>query len=1466
MRKIFTIILLSLIIQSYSYAQMGVPVNLQTGAPSIGVPIYVIGNGDVSVPISLYYAPGVKISQPAGNDDYKIGAGWGLSAGGSISRTVKGLPDDYKGVAPDTRMGWLYGTGAAAVAGFTPQNHTNPTPDCTNDVANYSTLNSFVNQLTDTEPDVFNFNFGGYSGQFMFGNNKIIQTLPYQDLKIVPTYSAYDGSIASFTITTNSGVQYTFAPTTTVTMSVTPVAANATIYLKNKLNLYGKQATYTTVWRSTQIKSPSGGSVSLTYGNQMPVGILITPSATKATNPYPGHYQLPPTPAGYTVVVSGIDPSQIINGALPRSTDGTLPFCYFVNNSTGISTTVVPTFVPDPVDPLPPTTDIYLGTNGSSGTILPNGSLYKNSLYYTQAIVNTRTLSSISEKLGNPYGPLETDPGNETINFIYQGSSLSSFQVVAPSTGNVPIKTISLNAVQVNGYRFLQSVQTSAASCLTTPPYQFQYVGTNIDTSPNSTSLPYAQGYVPGGLNYCQQDYWGYYNANNATTLVPNLFLYPNEPLAERYRLQPIPNYNGTYFPVVSGADRTVNPNAITMGTLYRIIYPTGGNVKIDYEPNQYLDARTNQTFFGGGIRVKTVTLHDGVNAANDIVKNYTYSGGALINRPQFAFPIPVYSGNSSNGYIPPPCTNCSDPTSQRFFTAISEYDLNAYDFDFPGVMYQLGTESMTGKGKTVCQYIVPATYGQTSVTGNSTTTPWQATFSRYATTTDASAACLPISTMADGNYGFPYPTNPNYSFERGLLQSVKTYNETSQLLKETVYTYTPIYQQNASPGYIYGLAFDYFDNSTANAANAKAFAYGKYSLFAGVDKYQTSTIETTYDPTNLTKSATVQTDNAYGSLNPSLLSITKTSVSNDGVNFTTYKTKYKYIQDYTATGTDAATVAILALQNSFRNSTLIEKINTITKPGLSEQVTGAQLIKYNTFSIVNQPQPNVVSVLPAQTFTLKTNQPLGDFQASTISGNLFQSDPRYQVTGNISEYSVLGLPVSVDDGHQQAAATLYDNSGLKPIASIKNALASQVLYSNFDDDYPLFSQAHNFEAAAGSSIVRVAGRMGMGLSIPPGFVFTKSAVNKGLGSSYVFSCWTQSPANAAGTITVTLSDGTHSSSKVLNYPAGTAGGWSYSRVMIPVSTLNPTFSVSVQNGSQQVIVDDMLLYPGMAQVALAGYQNKFKISGTDPHGNTTFYTYDPLGRPTIVTDQTGSILKRSTYSYGYTGSYQLNAGFTYDVAGGGTEFTAPNPPSPVIVNSRVDFLNYGVAACEQGGITRAWVFGDGATYVGANPSHTYTNPGIYQVQLTVSSPIYGSVTSTQYIRVATQLSFTLHAKGSVVYDMCNQQTIVTGEDGIGGLPPGTITFTATPSAGATNYFMWQMAYSNAPNNWISIPGSSNTVTVNVANTTPGPGYNGPLTTAKSFMLQCIMNPQSATENVAIKTYSIQYIAPGCTP
>src|SRR6187402_2739427 len=68
-----------------------IPVGYHTGVPDISIPLYTVTAGSLKLPIGLsYHASGLKVQEPSS----WVGAGWTLNAGGAITRTVVGAPDD----------------------------------------------------------------------------------------------------------------------------------------------------------------------------------------------------------------------------------------------------------------------------------------------------------------------------------------------------------------------------------------------------------------------------------------------------------------------------------------------------------------------------------------------------------------------------------------------------------------------------------------------------------------------------------------------------------------------------------------------------------------------------------------------------------------------------------------------------------------------------------------------------------------------------------------------------------------------------------------------------------------------------------------------------------------------------------------------------------------------------------------------------------------------------------------------------------------------------------------------------------------------------------------------------------------------------------------------------------------------------------------------------------------------------
>lgn len=188
-----------------------IPVNYHTGIPQIGIPLYTVEAGPLSLSIGLsYHASGLKVQEPAG----WVGAGWALNAGGVITRSVMGGPDE-KG----TNNGRTETHGHFSDYGYNSYLYDSHGQD----------WRAFATGTKDGEPDLYFFNFGGYSGKFYFNDDRTPIIVPEQDIKIVPDYDGTGTTgIQGFTLTTPDGVLYSFGKTNNIG-NVPPVEVTSPI-------------------------------------------------------------------------------------------------------------------------------------------------------------------------------------------------------------------------------------------------------------------------------------------------------------------------------------------------------------------------------------------------------------------------------------------------------------------------------------------------------------------------------------------------------------------------------------------------------------------------------------------------------------------------------------------------------------------------------------------------------------------------------------------------------------------------------------------------------------------------------------------------------------------------------------------------------------------------------------------------------------------------------------------------------------------------------------------------------------------------------------------------------------------------------------------------------------------------------------------------------------------------------------
>ncbi len=182
-----------------------------SGRAEIGIPIYEIKTGAITLPINLnYFTGGIKTT----DEGSWVGLNWNLNAGGVIGRIKKDVED----------FGWT---------GFY-QINPNSRP------CNY-----------DQEPDIFFYNFNGYVGKFMLLYNAsapgyTVRHLTKSNVRI----SLNSGG--GWTITTPDGIQYLFSK-----------EEKTDEYIQSGSTY--ENSTFTSAWYLTKITATNGETIDFEY-------------------------------------------------------------------------------------------------------------------------------------------------------------------------------------------------------------------------------------------------------------------------------------------------------------------------------------------------------------------------------------------------------------------------------------------------------------------------------------------------------------------------------------------------------------------------------------------------------------------------------------------------------------------------------------------------------------------------------------------------------------------------------------------------------------------------------------------------------------------------------------------------------------------------------------------------------------------------------------------------------------------------------------------------------------------------------------------------------------------------------------------------------------------------------------------------------------------------------------------------
>lgn len=1304
---------------------------MYTGQPSITIPIWTISSGDISQTASLSY------NANSAQQESPFGAGWSLLAGGSISREVRTFPDDIGYLA--TTQGWLYNNVsgvniASDINSFVPTADTLAGVREAGEGTDFTKINGF-NYLVDTEPDIFNYSFGGMSGSFLIDNGLVIRTMPYQDIKIaINQLNSTDKRILGFTITSNTGFVYTFDYKLSATKSTSEsMYANRNFYIPTEYELYNPSVAYTREWKLTRIDSPDGA--------YMTFGYVSMGTDNQTNNVDIGMYQYP-DPA-YA------DPSDIVIRTVYSVQELNVKACLAnIVASTG-----------------PKIEFIYNGT-----------------------------LQSIK---------ISDDRRGATPTEKYIKSFVPSYQPVLYVESSIQGEFVEKTA------QFLFSI-TEYSSCEKMAPHKFSYTGVryvdNLTSSYPGYHLPSTEGI----------DLWGYPNSGTASDhLFPKLYIYPTEPAAERYRIDPIPGYAGQQV-ILEGANRHSSSAGMLPGTLQSITSPEGGVTSFTFEANQYLDTRTNLNSTAGGLRIGMISYFDGFNPV-PVKKYFEYkdpvtglSSGRLIRRPQFA--MPAFKWKSSVGLASDKVYETVGMTSDekwKYLTIRTTADLTPSETTHGNTVgYKVVTVKRPGAGSARHEYNVPAIHGQ-YVSGT-----WKSTTNRFARYSSAPT----MGIVSDGGpWMFPYTANPDFDYERGLVWRKTEFNEAGVRVKQTETTYQYLFRTGTTPLKVSGLKYDRYagcDNDN------KIFFYGKYSLLTETLKVPKKEIVTTYDITDGTGATylTESTEYVYGSTNHKLLTQVKQTASDGNIS----TTRLKYPNDYTYTTTGASEAVMIGnLKTANRHGIPLEQIQTVKKGSDSTRVVGGSVVKLDPMGL-SRP-------LVRSTWKLKTNPTIriDSFQHSAVvnaSGYKFKIDPRYERTDSILSYTATGnIKASRNSFSRQISVTGYGYSSSIPVVQLINGSDGQAAFSDFET-------ITGFEFSSATAYYGT-GRTGAKAFYP--WVMLSKTIIKAPVNNYILSFWVKSNAAVTFNIYLKNTSGSPTYYNTTLATSSTGSEYQYFRKVIPITVVTvSSFTIEVQavglsappagnpaaggvSASLLPVIDDVFFYPETAEMVATTFKIPFgATSVTTGAGNTSYNEYDKLGRLRFVYDKNKNIVKRNVYLYNEESPLVA-------------DFSIPYPYSPTTGISTTFTAATNECVTDA---TYEWNWGSGYVPGTATQAHTFATAGSYTVTLKVTSATYGSKTLTKNITaVNPAFEVSICAKGPIHFTGGTADVIATCV-GITSTPPsnGTI-FKVYHDGAGTLTFQWKRRDFGA-STWVNVGGNSSECLIRSLSSSP------------SFEIMCEIN------------------------
>jgi hypothetical protein len=1213
-------------------------VDLYTGRTSANIPLYTLTSGELSVPISIN---GSLNSHKVNDYGSWVGLGWNLSAGGSITRMMRGSPDEYNGRLSSsidkTVIGYLNVKSSQNIDLFlfdapAPVANRYDIPkmrDITIKGAQASGDVHPTNYL-DLEPDEFYFNFGNLSGKFVFDQDGNIVILSEQNIKIDKTVSG--NKIQSFKITTDDGTVYDFGNyslnAVEETKNTIKSESSTLVYIAtgcyNEIGLNFRQNGVSDIIYSGP--NFTYGQMSILMADREPAPWINNAQQQAAThlmdfNYAPNikneeYYYYPSTWHLTKITSSNGDFINFSYTAEPETSiisdvniTSAYPDAVAGKSVSEDDVTCTPQLIPrwfntyfySIVPPKPMFGNIFRVPYTAGPSFYPHAEIH--TITTTKTYYKTCRLTSINSSFGSNVSfvalTVRTDlPNARQLDKIIINNGqldIKSFQFVYQTIHNSDQPyTWTYNChIPLYFYNDRDPYATST----------YYYTGTNFTPYTIQKEIP-VEDYQRKRMYLLSIREIG----TNGEQLPPYQFFYKDQAKLT-YKASPnMQDVFGFNKDKIGDDDRS----GLYAGVCNKILLPTGGFKEFTYG----FSGNTNSW---NGLRISKKA--EKVSATdNTISTDYEYGQFISADIPitEYRLPDVIYKV-SSNPDIHAIGAMKRFVSNRRFnVQQLTAGTAGGYDFVIERKVnngykkYEFYTyndfadEETTAK--LVTTFINDGSIVNFSVPGNSFYYPFNSA----------------------PNHTFPFPQVNSNDCRRGLLKREYIYDNNEVRLSDLEYLYD---WGTISSGLTNSIGLRAIKYTVMGGVGWNWFIFNKYS-YTSKWKVLSTVKRIEKDKLEIQKESISNLSYTKYNLNgKTFLYNTKNEIIENGLGVTfVNETKYPLDYSFTSPGND---FGVVALKSKFKYGSPVEKLSyKIKHVDNSKVYLDGQIFDYNTGANLKR----ILKFRPAH--------PVNSYTPTSVSSNALQVDPDYKQEILVPAYNSLGRLLEQQRVNDLPVSFVWDSKSEHIIGEVVNAKSSEVFFDNMESANSwsgTTATAHGDKAAQFDNTKGKTGKyaaMIVNTSGPERFCHSNTTLNISLSAikKYIYSAWVYSSGPPVELMLfMKRSTETGYYSYINSIIVNSTNKWTYveKEVDVPADVTKLNLRVD-NNGVGSVWFDDAKILPSNAQIKTYTHEPLIGVTSiTDNNNQSTYYSYDNFNRLTLVRDNWKNIVNAFCYTYG---------------------------------------------------------------------------------------------------------------------------------------------------------------------------------------------------------------------------------------